>query len=253
MGKFESQREKRYRLTFAPDEHSKKQVQQHSLVSFLYSHEGILHAWLPQMRPVKILIRLRCECAYGTHTYTKQMCYLCVQLYAYGTNVYVCVQLCERNVNALVCVQLDAYVTCAQSVKRSYDMYVPYTYVIHVHYMKKKSLFRKLLLWPICFLVCMFYLTHDSTYKTNVLASIYVEQGMICYEIGILMWVIRSPYKLQMTVNQYAYNPCSKKRYKQCSAYSIFISVTTLYIDKILLNAICIMPSSSKRHTDVLR
>ena len=50
-----------------------------------------------------------------------------------------------------------AYVTCGQViVKRSYDMYEPYTYVTPVHYMMKKSLFPERLLWPICFLVCMF-------------------------------------------------------------------------------------------------
>ena len=34
-----------------------------------------------------------------------------------------------------VCVQLYAYVTCGQvNVKRSFDMYEPYTYVTPVHY-----------------------------------------------------------------------------------------------------------------------
>ena len=36
-----------------------------------------------------------------------------------------------------VCVQLYEYVTCGQvSVKRSYDMYEPYTYVTPFHYKK---------------------------------------------------------------------------------------------------------------------
>ena len=36
-----------------------------------------------------------------------------------------------------VCVQLYTYITCGQfSVKRSYDMNEPYSYVTHFHYKK---------------------------------------------------------------------------------------------------------------------
>ena len=66
-----------------------------------------------------------CEGAYVTHTNTQQICYM----------------------RTAVCVQVYAYVTCGQvSVKRSYDVYEPYTYVTPVHYTKSKSLFRERLL-----------------------------------------------------------------------------------------------------------
>ena len=53
---------KTYLLTCAPNEDSNQPVHPRSLISLRCSHEESLHPWISEMRPVKILIRLR-ECS----------------------------------------------------------------------------------------------------------------------------------------------------------------------------------------------
>ena len=89
------------------------------------------------------------ECAYVTYEYVTD-CYVHMRT-AVGlrnTNVAYAYSFTHTlHMTMLmwyVCVQLYAYVTYGQfSMKLSYDMYEPYTYVTLVYYIKRKSIYRE--------------------------------------------------------------------------------------------------------------
>ena len=56
---YESQRERTYRLKYAPNDDSNQPAHSHSLISLSCPQEETLHQWLSKMQQVKILIRLR--------------------------------------------------------------------------------------------------------------------------------------------------------------------------------------------------
>ena len=101
------------------------------------------------------------------------MCYICVQLNAYVTH---------GNINVLrlrTAILICNYVTCGQaSVKRSYDMYDPYTHVTPVHTWSRGH--SETISVTTCFLVCMFLL--EQTLMFNVICNVYyyIKKASIC-------------------------------------------------------------------------
>ena len=150
-----------------------------------------------------------------SHIRIPKICYICVQSYSYVRNCYVCVQLyayyvTHGNVNVLhlrtparIC-NLDKFVWSTRMICRNHIL----CNTCSLHEVEVTILGTSTV--ADLFSVCMIYLTHGSTYTTNVLTSIHVEPS----------------FMINVICNVYYYKKKKKKKKKKTTSnWSCLLSV----------------------------